>query len=601
MTEPAYGVVAAFAARLASLGVTDAVISPGSRSAPLTLCFHAQPRISDWIQLDERSGGFFALGLGRATGRPAVLVCTSGTAAANYLPAVVEASHAGIGLIVCTADRPPELRGWGSPQTIDQVGLFGTAVRWSIDLPVPDEASPGAAIGWAETAVELASGSDPGPVHLNWPLREPLEPASAVPALAASTAAVGAGRSDDDGGREPSPELAELAEIVAGHERGVVVAGPWPGGGLDRELRWAAEARRFAAWAGWPVLGEPIAHVRGRSHDGSEERPACVVATADHLLADEALGNEMRPDAAVLVGRPVTTKGVRLWLERTRPRHVVLIDPEDRWERAVFRLTGHVPASVEALSSITAAPAPPGRDAAGGWLDTWAKLDAAARGAIDDASDDGPLLSARAARVLVGALPYDAVLVATNSMPVRDLDAFVFDTGSVVCCANRGAAGIDGSASTALGIAAAEPSRTVALYTGDLALLHDLSGLAAAARLGLHLIAVCVDNDGGEIFSLLPVAESVPTDDFERLFRTPHGLDLCGLDGFGGIRARRMANAADLDEAVRAAVAARTPGVDLFVVEVPRDDDVAQRRSLTAAAQQAAHQALARGQDRDGV
>ena len=602
MTEPAYDVVAAFAARLASLGVTDAVISPGSRSTPLTLCFHAQPRISTWIQLDERSGGFFALGLGRATGRPAVLVCTSGTAAANYLPAVVEASHAGIGLIVCTADRPPELRGWGSPQTIDQVGLFGTAVRWSIDLPVPEEASPGAAIGWAETAVGLASGSDPGPVHLNWPLREPLEPASAVPAPAASTTAVRAGRGDDDGGREPSPELADLAEIVAEHQRGVVVVGPWPGGGLDRELRWAAEARRFAAWAGWPVLGEPIAHVRGRSHDASsEERPTCVVATADHLLADEALGDEMRPDAAVLVGRTVTSKPVRLWLERTRPRHVVLVDPEDRWEQAVFRLTGHVPASVEALSSLTAAPAPPGRDAAGGWLDTWAKLDAAARGAIDDASDDGPLLSARAARVLVGALPHDGVLVATNSLPVRDLDAFVFDTGSVVCCANRGAAGIDGSASTALGIAAAEPSRTVALYSGDLALLHDLSGLAAAARLGLHLIAVCVDNDGGEIFSLLPVAGRVPTDDFERLFRTPHGLDLCGLDGFGGIRARRMANAADLGEAVRAAAAARDPGVDLLVVEVPRDDDVAQRRSLTAAAQQAARQALARGPDRDGL
>ena len=598
MTEPAYDVVAAFAARLAALGVTEAVISPGSRSTPLTLCFHAQPRISDWIQLDERSAGFFALGLGRATGRPAVLVCTSGTAAANYLPAVVEASHAGIGLIVCTADRPPELRGWGSPQTIDQVGLFGTAVRWSIDLPVPDEASPDAAIGWAETAVALASGSDPGPVHLNWPLREPLEPASAVPA----PPAVRVGETDDESGRDLSPELAHLAGIVAGHERGVVVAGPWPGGGLHRELRWAAEARRFAAWAGWPVLGEPIAHVRGRSHDGSsEERPACVVATADHLLADEALGDEMRPDAAVLVGRTVTTKPVRLWLERTRPRHVVLIDPEDRWEQAVFRLTGHVPVSVEALSSITAASAPPGRNAAGGWLDAWVKLDAAAREAIDAAVDDGSLLSARAARVLVGALPDDAVLVATNSMPVRDLDAFVFDTGSLVCCANRGAAGIDGSASTALGIAAADPSRTVALYTGDLALLHDLSGLAAATRLGLHLIAVCVDNDGGEIFSLLPVADRVPADDFERLFRTPHGLDLCGLDGFGGIRARRVAAADELQEAVRAAAAERNPGVDLLVVEVPRDDDVAQRRFLTAAAQQAARQMLARGRDNRGV
>ena len=323
---------------------------------------------------------------------------------------------------------------------------------------------------------------------------------------------------DRNGARLPASELAELAGIVAAHERGVVVVGPWPGGGLDRELEWASAARRFAAWAGWPVIGEPITHVRSRSSRPSspdanrEGPPGCVVAAAEHLLADEDLAEALRPDAAVLVGRTVTTKPVRLWLERTRPRHVVLVDPEDRWERAVFRLTGHVPAPVESLGSITAGTAPSGRDAPGGWLDTWAKLDTVAREAVetaveasaDAAVDGGPLLSARASRVLVDALPDGAVMMATNSMPVRDLDAFVFDTGSVVCCANRGAAGIDGSASTALGTAAAHPSRTVALYTGDLALLHDLSGLTAAARLGLHLIAVCVDNDGGEIFSLLP-------------------------------------------------------------------------------------------------
>ena len=595
MSDPVYDVVAAFVARLASLGVTDAVISPGSRSTPLTLCFDAQPGINAWIQLDERSAGFFALGLGRATGRPTALVCTSGTAAANYLPAVVEASHAGVPMIVCTADRPPELRGWGSPQTIDQVGLYGTAARWSIDLPVPEEASPDAAIGWAGTAVELASGSDPGPVHLNWPLREPLEPRSRVP----SPPAVNVAPADAGSDREPPPELPELVElagIVAGHERGVVIAGPWPGGGLDWELRWASEARRFAAWAGWPVIGEPITQVRGGPHGGrGEARPACVVASADHLLADGDLAEVLRPDAAVLVGRTVTTKPVRLWLERTRPRHVVLVDPEDRWERAVFRLTGHVPAPVGALGSMTARTAPAGRDSPGGWLETWATLDAAARGAVEAVVDGGPLLSARASRVLVGALPGGSVLVATNSMPVRDLDAFVFATGSVLCSSNRGAAGIDGTASTALGIAAADPSRTVALYTGDLALLHDLGGLAAAARLGLHLIAVCVDNDGGEIFSLLPVADRVPADDFERLFRTPHGLDLCGLDGFGGIRARRAADAEELSEAIRAAVATREPGVDLCIIDVSRDDDVAQRRAVTAAAQQAAHQALAAG------
>ena len=681
MTDTVYEVVAAFVARLAALGVTEAVISPGSRSTPLTLCFHAQPRISTWIQLDERSAGFFALGLGRATGRPAVLVCTSGTAAANYLPAVVEAFHAGVPMIVCTADRPPELRGWGSPQTIDQVGLYGTAVRWSIDLPVPDEATPEAAAGWAETAVRSARGADPGPVHLNWPLREPLEPISTVPAPAVQPADVraldteqGAGPLDptnrgervrasdteedagpldlpnrgervrasdteEDGGQERLPEFVDLVEIVAAHERGVVVVGPWPGGGLDRERRWATAVRRFAAWAGWPVIGEPITHVRARDGDSSpyadgkstsaNERArddnrgrssACVVATADHLLADEALAEALRPDVAVVVGRTVTTKPVRLWLERTRPRHVVLIDPEDRWEQAVFRLTGHVPATVEALGLFADDAVPPetlrllshdpaagaGRMAAslspstdraapGGWLDTWSKLDTAARQAVAAAVDDGPLLSARAARVLAETLPDDAVLVATNSMPVRDLDAFVLDTRSVVCCANRGAAGIDGTASTALGIAAADPSRAVALYAGDLALLHDLGGLTAAARLGLHLIAVCVDNDGGEIFSLLPVADRIPADDFERLFRTPHGLDLCALDGFGGIRARRVDTAAGLAAAVGAAATVRAPGVDLLVVEVSRDDDVAQRRAVTAAAQQAARQVLASG------
>ena len=600
MTDVVYRTVAAFAAQLAALGVTDAVISPGSRSTPLTLGFDAQPGMRTWVQLDERSAGFFALGMGRASGRPAVLVCTSGTAAANYLPAVVEASHAGIPMIVCTADRPPELRGWGSPQTIDQVGLYGTAVRWSIDLPVPDEAGPGAAAGWAEEAVASASGRDPGPVHLNWPLREPLEPLSTVPVPGASSAGTGAGHVDEDDGQAASAELARLAGIVAECERGVVVAGPWPGGGLDRERRWAAAAERFAAWAGWPLVGEPVTHVRGRSHPGgNQERSGCVVATADHLLADETLGEELRPDAAVLVGRTATTKPVRLWLERTRPRHVVLIDPEDRWQHAVFRLTGHVPASVEALSSIIAGAAPPGRGRDGGWLDTWSKLDGAARNAIGAAIDDNPLLAARTARVLVDALPAHAVLVATNSLPVRDLDAFVFDTGPITCSANRGAAGIDGSASTALGIAAAAPSRTVALYTGDLALLHDLSGLAAAARLGLHLIVVCVDNDGGEIFSLLPVADRIPPQDFERLFRTPHGIDLCGLDGFAGIRAARVSTSSELYNEVSAATSTRAPGVDLLVVDIDRNNDVAQRRALTAAAQQAARQALAAVQGRD--
>ena len=304
----------------------------------------------------------------------------------------------------------------------------------------------------------------------------------------------------------------------------------------------------------------------------------------------------MAPDVVVLAGRTVTTKPVRLWMERTRPRHVVLIDPENRWERAVFRLTDHVPAPIDAVRSLTERASPArrkrsiddepaaGGSRAGGWLHAWRNLDTAARTALGAAIDAGPLLSARVARILAGALPAGSVLVASNSMPVRDLDAFVSDTGSVLCCANRGAAGIDGTASTALGIAASDAARSVALYLG---------GLAAAGRLGLHLLAVCVDNDGGEIFSLLPLADRIPAADFERLFRTPHGLDLCRLDGFGGIRARRLMSAPELRDAVEAASIERRPGVDLLVVDIPRDADVAQRRSLTAAAQQAARRALA--------
>ena len=596
-----YAVVAAFSARLAARGATDAVISPGSRSTALALCFDAQPGLETWIHLDERAAAFFALGLGRSTGRPAVLVCTSGTAAANYLPAVVEASHAGVPLIVCTADRPPELRdGWGSSQTIDQVGLYGTAVRWSVDLPVPEQADVAAAARWADCAFDSATGIDPGPVHLNWPLREPLEPASALPGPAAAGAAAVPGpesgpAADDGPSGAAADALVSLASIAHEFERGAVVVGPWPGGGLPREKCWASEAVRFAAWAGWPVVGEPISHVRGEALGGDDGERSCVVTTADHLLTDPELVDRMAPDVVVMAGRTVTTKPVRLWIERTRPRHVVLIDPEDRWQRAVFRLTGHVPASVQALRTITAARAPGGRYGPGGWLDTWRKIDAAARRELGTAIGRGPLLSAGVARLLADALPPRSALVASNSMPVRDLDAFVSDTGSLLCCANRGAAGIDGTASTALGIAAADPSRIVALYCGDLALLHDLGGLAAAARLGLHLIAVCVDNDGGEIFSLLPVADRIPAADFERLFRTPHGLDLCRLHGFGGIRARRPDSAGALRDAVEQAAAERTPGIDLLVVDIPRDEDLAQRRALTAAAQQAARRALAEG------
>jgi 2-succinyl-5-enolpyruvyl-6-hydroxy-3-cyclohexene-1-carboxylate synthase len=565
--DPVYENVAAFAAQLVRDGVEDVVVTPGSRSTPLALGLHAQPALRTWIQLDERSAGFFALGLGRAAGVPAVLVCTSGTAVANYLPAMVEAHHAGVPLIACSADRPPELRDFGAGQTIDQVKIFGPVTRWAADLPVAGEVGSDHFRVAAMRAVSAATDGDPGPVHLNWPLREPLEPTGSVrveaarPVLAAVRDAA------------PLPDVTDhLADLVT-RERGVIVVGPPPGVGLDAELARAEAIDRFAVAVGWPVIGEPLTHARG---PGS--RRSVVVTTADRLLASGDFAKRMEPEVVVRIGRSPTTKPVRLWLEQHRPERVVLIDPAGHWNEASFTITDHLALEPDiALGGIRSGPR------SSGWLESWRTAEARALQAIAEVIDGGPLLSGAVCRILLASLPSGSRLMASNSMPVRELDTFSGPDVAPVVVGNRGASGIDGVGSTALGLAAAHPDRSAALFTGDLALLHDLGGLLAAARLGLHLSVVCIDNDGGGIFAMLPVAGRIPSDDFETLFRTAPQLDLGDLDGLGGIRVRRIEVASELARTIAETMDAREPGVDLMVVPVDRDSDLAQHRAVTDA------------------
>ena len=562
-----YDGIAAFAAELVRSGVTDVVISPGSRSTPLAVTLHAHPALRTWIQLDERCGGFFALGLGRATGVPAVLVCTSGTAASNYLPAVVEAHHGGVPLIACTADRPPELRDWGAGQTIDQVGIYGGATRWAADLPVAGEVGIDHFRVAAMRAVSAATGANPGPVHLNWPLREPLEPASDVPVESAERG--------DDAAETWNRQHLEHNPIrgLSGRERGVVIVGPPTGTGLSAECALADGIHRFAAAVSWPIIGEPMTHLRRDDAHGS-----LVVAAADGLLSDVDFATAMAPDVVIRIGRSPTTKPVRLWLEQHRPGRVVLIDPSEHWNDASLTVTDHLRIEPEmVLTSVKST------RVSSSWLETWRSAEARAQAAIASVVDDGPLLSAAVTRTLVRSLPAQSVLMVSNSMPVRDLDTFSGGSLAPIVVGNRGASGIDGINSTALGLAAAQPDRSAALFTGDLALLHDLGGLLAAARLDLHLTVVCVDNDGGAIFSMLPIAGRGADVDFEALFRTPHGLELVGLDGFGGIRARSCTSATDLGDAIRDTMAVRAPGVDLLIVPVDPGADLAQHRAVSAA------------------
>ena len=308
-----------------------------------------------------------------------------------------------------------------------------------------------------------------------------------------------------------------------------------------------------------------------------------MIANADHLLRHADIGEELRPDVVVRVGGTPTTKPLRLWLEAHRPTHVLLIDPANRWNDPSFIVTQH--AAADPVAVLAEAAGVVRRESA--WCERWKELDRIAGRVISDEIKRGPLLSALVTSVLAEAVPAGTLVMASNSMPVRELDSFVPTEGPRIdFVGNRGASGIDGITSTALGLAS-QHDGPVVLFIGDIALLHDLGALFGAARCGLHLTVVCVDNNGGGIFSSLPIASRGDEIDFETLFRTPHGLDLASFDGVGGVRINKVSSASDFAEALRSACESDTPGVDVVLVSVDPDADLAQHRAIAGAVKDA--------------
>lgn len=600
----AYDYYGAFFEELANRGVRHVVCSPGSRSTPLVLSADAQTRLRCWVQIDERSGGFFALGIAKAQRSCVALICTSGSAAANYLPAVTEAFFDGVALVVLTADRPPELRDRGAGQTIDQIRLYGGHVRWSADLPVPDEVSADHGRYMARRSVAAASGPPSGPVHLNVPLREPLEPptgptADGRPPPAAPPAA-GSGEPPAAGSGEPAAavrgEVAALARLVRSHERGLVAVGP-----SDLPSGDAAALKRLTALAGWPLVADAASGLRSGSADG-----ATVVASGRHLASSASFWEQARPDVIVRIGHPTAGRALREGLA-TWDSETWLVDPADRWEAPTTVPAGlwRSPIGALARETLDALEADPRNSTGGtneadrgGWADLtgrvesswtrcWRDAEAAAQRAITATLADGPFLEAGLARSLGGMLGGGATLYVSNSMPVRDLDAFLAPHPQAPrVVAHRGTNGIDGVVSAAAGTNAALGTPVV-LLAGDLALLHDVGGLLAAGLLGVDLTIVVPNNDGGGIFSFLPIAGTIPRETFERYFLTPHGTDLSAVLGGLGIRHRRAVDPTELREALD--VAARTGGVDVIEVPVDAAANVAQHRAV----EQAVHAALA--------
>jgi 2-succinyl-5-enolpyruvyl-6-hydroxy-3-cyclohexene-1-carboxylate synthase len=522
---------------LVRFGMEQAAVSPGSRSTPLALALARHPHVRLHVHLDERAAGFFALGIAKATGRPVAVACTSGTAAAELLPAVVEASMARATLVLLTADRPPELRGVGANQTIDQVGLFGGYVRASIDAPVPGDVADEQT--WHDVVLELtraSMGLPPGPVHLNLPFREPLVGAPQV--LPASPPS----GTDSTLSAVPQPEeIDALERELTSTMDGVLVAGSM------RES--PPTLPELAVRVGWPLLAEPTSNLRVPG----------ALSAGSLLLADARFANEHVPEIVVQFGAAPTSRAV-LELVR-RAGRLVTVDQDhlvaDPHRKAAWTLRAE-PAGF--VSELLTGSEPAGN---GAWLRAWTDADERAREAVDATIDgwDEPF-EGRVARDVARSIRDGGVLVVGSSMPVRDLDAYMTPRRGIGVLANRGASGIDGFVSTALGVSASGVPMTA--LCGDLTLLHDIGSLIWSASRDHNGVFVVPNNDGGVIFSFLPQRE-LP--EFEELFTTPHGLDLGAICRAGGAGHARVEQAADLIPAVERA---REAG-GLQVVEVPID------------------------------
>jgi 2-succinyl-5-enolpyruvyl-6-hydroxy-3-cyclohexene-1-carboxylate synthase len=545
---------------LARAGVREVVVAPGSRSTPLVLAAAADRRLRITVQVDERSAAFLALGVGKATGTPAAVITTSGTAAANLLPAVVEAAQSETPLLLLTADRPPRLRGADANQAIDQVHLFGRYPRLFRELSPAhvSEATLRHLRAVAVRAVAAAEGDPGGPVHLNLAFEKPLEPVPApgdLPAdLGRGSPFVAEGRPGDFPFTRVAPRRAIpdpggveiLADRLAKAARPLLVAGPVP-----RPWESAGPLRRLAA-LGYPLLADPLSGARfgggGPAGPTTAEAsrpslpPGALPFGWDLALRAPQLRRRLRPDLVIRFGASPTSAALLTLLEECAGVPQVVVDAGDRWKDHLAVASHVLPwdptRTATALADLlegraagegTGGSGGSGRVAAGtgvegspdGWLTAWAEVEVEVRRAL---AEEGPFFEGDVLREVAARVPEDALLFVSSSMPVRDLDAFgePRPSGPVVL-GNRGASGIDGIVSTAMG-ASLGARRPVVAVLGDLALLHDMNGLLAAREAGVRVLFVVIQNDGGGIFHLLPIREHDPP--FTRLVATPHGREV---------------------------------------------------------------------------
>lgn len=510
-----------FVDQLAYSGVKEVVISPGSRSTPLAMTFAASEEMKHWIHLDERSAAFFALGIAKEKQEPVALVCTSGTAAANYYPAVVEAYQSRVPLIVLTADRPHELREVGAPQAINQIKMYGDYVLWYQDLALPEANLSMYVRRQAARAVDEARGKRMGPVHLNIPFREPLIPDFSLEGLWRDGAvpvppSVQGDMVIDEGTK------AELLEVFKHNKKGIIVVGPQ----VEEELAHAVTT--LAHRLGVPVLADPLSKLRTGSHDKRN-----VIENYDTILKSQTVREDLRPDYILRFGAMPVSKAYLKWVRELDIAHYI-VDTENSYREpsgiaANFIWADAIPFCESCIAELEAE----GKET--DWLSHWKKMNQTAK-TLMLAEPDQSLNEGHAVVHLSEAIPEESALFVGNSMPIRDVDSFFMSTPKQVdIMANRGANGIDGVISTAIGIASTGKKTTLLL--GDVSFFHDLNGLWMAKNKKIPLTIVMINNDGGGIFSYLPQVKH--PEHFEELFGTPVDLDFSkALEMYGASHRR---------------------------------------------------------------
>ena len=511
-TEQLTRYTANFIDELAKSGVTDVVISPGSRSTPLamTVCEHQD--LQEWVIIDERSAGFFALGLAKQSQRPVALICTSGTAAANYFPAIVEAHYSRVPLLVLTADRPHELRDVGAPQAIEQIKMYGDYVKWFHEMALAESASHMLTYvrSQAKRAVHVAEEGNAGVVHLNFPFREPLVPDFTLNDLWKAPIDITYHPVYEGIKRIPDDQLTRLIEKLRTKQRGVLVCGPL------MEMHIAEAVTQLAQAWGLPILADPLSQIRSGDHPKDH-----IIESYDAFLRDETIREKLQPDFIIRFGAMPVSKSF-LHYVKTHEEALQFVVEQSEGHRDPTHHAQFIYADPIQLCHdlCDIAPHVPFDEK---WLTAWQQMNRIAKSHLQRESEHD-ITEGEAARELLEVIPDGSGLFVGNSMAIRDIDTFFLSTSKrITVLANRGANGIDGVTSSALGARAA--GKPMTLMLGDLSFFHDLNGLLAAKHYKLDLTILLINNNGGGIFSFLPQASDGNGKYFEMLFGTPLHLD----------------------------------------------------------------------------